>query len=243
MIKIAQAQLTEFISPYSYHQHEWKLNWEIITSNQKYDRPNENRSEKEEKALEAIASVGVIGGLQLQNLFKLSKQQIKSMCNRHLLVRHSIIKNDREIPIYTIGKYGANRIMPFYQSNYWLEMDQIEVLKCLSFFQFCLMFDEVEIIPSPKPFTAGLKMSDKLFYIYVERNGMKDLLMYLKWKDHFNHRIFIITEKIDYVRDIDIYMEQEQPLKLRVVLDEQLKRREFDVYYYDPNSEEKWIKG
>ncbi|MFD2658483.1 hypothetical protein [Gracilibacillus thailandensis] len=233
----------EFISPFSYIHHKWKINWELITSNQKYDRPNENRTIQEEKALEAIASVGVIGGLQIKNIFGIGKQQLKSMCDRHLLVRHTIEKNDKEIPIYTIGKYGANHIMPEYEVNYWIEMNTIEVLKCLSFFQFCYLFNDLEIIPTPKPFTAGIRMNNKTYYIYVERNGIKDLMMYLKWKRQFNKRIFLITENLDYVKDIEIFMESDQPLMLRVILDEQLKEREFDIYHYDSSSTEKWIKG
>lgn len=232
----------EFISPYSYVQHDWNLNWEIISSNKKYDRPNENRSEKEEKALEAIASVGVIGGLQLKNLFGISKQRLKSMTERHLVVKHTISKNGREIPIYTVGKYGANKIMPEYDENYWLELDTIKVLKCLSFFQFCYLFKEPDIIPSPEPFTAGIRMNGNPFYIYVARDGIKDLLMYLKWKQNFSERIFVITEKLDYIRDLDIFMETEQPLMIRVILDEQLKNRELKLYYYDKNSKEKWVK-
>lgn len=232
----------EFISPFSYVKHEWKLNWEIVPSNKKFDRPNENRTEKEERALEAIASVGVIGGLQLKNLFGISKERLKSMSARHLLVRHSIIKNGQEIPIYTIGKYGANRIMPEYEENYWLEMDTVQVLKCLSFFQFCFLLENPQIIPAPEPFTAGVKINSNLFYIYVVRDGIKELLLFLKWKKHFSERIFIITESLDHLRGLEVFMETDNPLKLRVILDEQLKKREFSLYYYDKNSQQKWIK-
>lgn len=247
--RVAQSssiEIKEFVSPFSYFKHEWDLKWKIIRSNQKYDRPNENRTEKEEKALEAIATVGVIGGLQLKNLFRISKQQLKSMENRHLVVRHSISQNGREIPIYTVGKYGANKIMPEYAENYWLEMNIVNVLKCLSFFQFCYLFPDVEIIPAPAPFTAGIYLNNQRkqpFYIYVVRDGIKDLLLYLKWKRQFTERIFIITEKLEYINSLEIFMETDQPLKLRVILDEQIKKRELKLYYYDKNDPQKWVKN
>lgn len=237
-----QTTETNFISPYSYVQHNWKLKWNIIPSNKKYDRPNENRNQKEEKALEAIATVGVIGGLQLRTLFNISKQRLKSMRERHLIERHILFKNDREIPIYTIGKYGANRVMPQFEENYWVELNTLQVLKCLSFFQFCHLFHDPEIIPAPEPFTAGIRIKQNVFYIYVERKGIKDLLLYLKWKKSYNERIFVITERIDNIKELEVFMESDNPLMLRVILDEQLKRREIELYHYDKNSPKKWIK-
>ena len=233
---------TEFISPFSYTKHDWKVEWKIIASNAKYDIPNENRSEKEEKALEAIASVGVIGGLQLKNLFQL--KNLKSMAKRHLIVEHRLKKNNQEIPIYTLGKYGANKIMPEYQSNYWLEMDEAQVLKCISFFQFCQMFNnqsDIEIMPVPEPFTAGIKLNGKLFYVFAEKDGIKELMLFLKWKKHFNESIFILTERLDYVKDINVFLET-TPLKIRVILDRQLKNREFKLYHYNSDQGE-WKKG
>lgn len=231
---------TEFISPFSYTKHDWKVEWKIIPSNTKYDVPNENRSEKEEHALEAIASVGVIGGLQLKNLFEINN--LRSMVNRNLLVEHKLKKNNREIPIYTIGKYGANKIMPEYQDNYWLQMDEVQVLKCISFFQFCQIFNDViEIIPAPEPFTAGIKLIGKVFYVFAEKDGIKELMLFLKWKKHFKESIFILTENLDYVKDINVFLET-APLKIRVILDRQLKDREFKLYYYNSDQGE-WKKG
>lgn len=235
-------EIDGFISPFSHHHFDWKLNWKVIPSNKKYDRPNENRTMKEEKILESVASVGVIGGLQIKNLFKANKDHLQSLERRNLLVRHELKKDDREIPIYTVGKYGANKIMPEYRENYWLEMNTVQVLKCLSFFQFCQLFDDPEIIPAPEPFTAGIRLNDKPFYVYVERNGIKDLLLFLKWKKMFKERIFIITERLEYIEEIKIFMEQEMPLMLRVILDEQLKKREFTLYHYEQNHPDKWIK-
>lgn len=235
----------EFISPFSYVQHEWKLDWEIVPSNKKYDRPNENRSEREQTALEAISAVGCIGGLQLKYLFGINKPRLKRMREKHLVVRHTLSREGREIPIYTIGKYGANKIMPEYEDNYWLKMDTLQVLKCLSFFQFCSVLDDPKIIPAPEPFTAGVYLKgidDHPFYVYVARDGIKDLLLYLKWKENFIERIFVIAENLDYLRGLEVFMESDRPLKLRVILDEDLKKREFRLYHYDQNNQGKWIK-
>lgn len=233
----------QFISPFSV-QHDWKLNWKIIPSNKKYDRPNENRSEREERALEAIAAVGVIGGLQLKYLFGINKTRLKRMREKNLIVKHSLLREGKEIPIYTIGKFGANKIMPEYEENYWLEFDTVQVLKCLSFFQFCCLLEEPIVIPAPSPFTAGvyLKGSNHPFFVYVERNGMKDFMYYLKWKKQFDERIFLITESLDYLNELAIFMES-KPLKLRIILDEQIKKREFQPYHYDYNHPKKWINS
>lgn len=236
-----EIQQTEFISPYSYIHHNWELKWVRIPSNKRYDRPIETRSEKEERALEAIASVGVIGGLQLKSIFKIGKVRLKNMRERHLVVRHSLLKNGREIPIYTIGKHGANKFMPEYEENYWVEMDVVKVLKSLLFFQFCQLFDDFRVVPAPDPFTAGIYLGDTPYYVYVERNGIRDLISFLKWKNSFSERMFIIAEKLENIKDIEIFMET-MNLKLRVILDQQLKERKFDIYHYDPDASGKWVK-
>jgi hypothetical protein len=168
------------------------------------------------------------------------------MREKRLVVRHTLSREGREIPIYTIGKYGANKIMPEYEENYWLKMDTLQVLKCLSFFQFCSLLDEAKIIPAPKPFTAGVYLKgipNHPFYVFVAKDGINELLLYLKWKKNFTERIFIITEKLEYLRGLEMFMESDQPLKLRVILDEQLKKREFKLYHYDKTNPYKWISS
>lgn len=225
---------TDVISPFSYTQHDWDIEWKRIPSNVKYDRPYEPESKKDQEILEAIACVGVIGGLQLKNLFNVDRQHIKKMMQRHLLVEHQIWKNnDKAIPIYTIGKAGANKIMPEYKQNYWMEMNVEDVLKCLSFFQFCYLFQdkEVSILPAPEPFSGSVQMDGKLFLIYVTRGKVEDLLMFLKWRKNFSDRIFIITESISYLKGLDVFIET-LSLKVRVVLDKDLKDRTSMFYYY-----------
>ncbi|GAE93089.1 hypothetical protein JCM21714_2126 [Gracilibacillus boraciitolerans JCM 21714] len=239
-----QAINNNFISPFSFIDHKWEIMWIQIPSATKYDKPNENRSEKENAALEAISCVGVIGGLQLQYLFGLSREHIKRMCEKHLLVRHTLYKTtqdgkSQEIPIYTVGRFGANNMMPEYKDNYWIELDTKKVLKALLFFQFCQLFKDIEIAPAPEPFTASIYLNDQLYYIYVERDGLKDLTLYLKWKKNFKERIFVVTENIQYLKELEMFIE-EQSLKLRAVVDEHLKKREFILWHFNDKTRE-WI--
>ncbi|WP_155982714.1 hypothetical protein [Paucisalibacillus sp. EB02] len=231
-----------FISPFSYNQHSWNLNWKRIASNEKYDRPYETQSEKEQRALEAIASVGVIGGLQLRRLFNLDKQRIKRMEARHLIVRHEIKTKDKIIPIYTIGKSGANKIMPKFIGNYWVEYDTEDVLNRMAFFQLCTLFDGVKINPSPSPFIASLKINGNDFYVYATRRNMNDLMMFLKWKP-FSERIIIVTEELNYLRPLKPFINSDK-MKVRAITDEAIKEGTpmfYRIYEDKENSIINWV--
>ncbi|WP_157052518.1 hypothetical protein [Ornithinibacillus contaminans] len=210
-----------FISPFSYNQHSWKLDWRRIASNEKYDRPYETQSEKEQRALEAIASVGVIGGLQLRKLFDLDKQKVKRMEARKLIVRHEIKKNDIVIPIYTIGRSGANKVMPEFVQNYWVEYDTKAVLNRMLFFQLCILFGDIKVRPSPSPFIASIKMNGNEFYVYATRGNINDLMMFLKWKP-IAERIIIITEDLNHLRPLKPFIFSDK-MKVRAITDNEIQ--------------------
>lgn len=216
-----------FISPFSYSQYEWKITWKRVPSNERYDRPFETQSVKEQKALEAIASVGVIGGAQLRQLFNLDKIRVKRMVVRKQLVRHELKRGNQSIPIYTIGKSGANKIMPVYIENYWAEFNAEEVLKRLAFFQLCYWFENAKIMPSPSPFTASLRMNNNEFNVYVTRGKVEDLMMFLKWQP-FTGRIIIIAETLNQLKPLEIFI---KGLKIRVIIDKELTEQTFKFYF------------
>jgi hypothetical protein len=217
---------TNFISPFSYSQHEWNLTWKRIPSNAKYDRPVETQSKKEKKALEAIASVGVIGGVQLKRLFNIDKQRLKRMVARKLIVQHELSRGNTVIPIYTIGKHGANKVMPQYEENYWVKFNIEEVLKSLAFFQLYYLLEKASILPSPEPFIGTLRMNNNDFYVYVTRGNSEDLMMFLKWKS-FSERIIIITETLNYLKPVEAFI---QGLKVRVITDQELRDKSLKFY-------------
>ena len=225
---------TNFISPFSYSQHEWKLTWKRIPSNARYDRPVETQSQKEQKALEAIASVGVIGGAQLKRIFNIDKQRLKRMVGRKLIVQHELMRGNTLIPIYTIGKHGANKIMPQYEENYWVKFNAEEVLKRLAFFQLYDLFDKVSILPSPEPFVGTMSMNGNDFYVYVTRGNTEDLMMLFKWKS-FSGRIIIITETLNYLKPVEAFL---PGLKVRVITDQELKSKCLKFYHLQENM---WI--
>lgn len=231
---------TNFISPFSYSQHEWKLTWKRVPSNEKYDRPFETQSVKEQKALEAIASVGVIGGAQLRNVFNLDKTRVKRMVARKQLVQHDLKRGDQSIPIYTIGKLGANKIMPKYIENYWVEYNTEEVLKRLAFFQLCYLLENVIIKPSSSPFIATLRIKNNYFYVYVTRGKVDDLLMFLKWNP-FSERIIIIAETLNQLKTLEIFI---TGLKVRVIIDIELKEGKSKFYHlYEKEGLKVWVSN
>ena len=209
------------LSPYSL-SHDWSLHWTRIPSNIKRSSFGNGESQKERKALEALAAVGLIGGVQLSRLFSLDKKRLKRMVTEKKIVRHEIHRNKQVIPIYTLGINGAvvAGLNERYESNYWVEYKTEDVLKRLLFFQLFQHFPESSVLPTQEPFSGAIQFHGKPIYVYVVRGDVNDLLMYLKWSGkHFNERLIIITESIRHLQPLKVTAET---LKVRVAVDADL---------------------
>ncbi len=209
-------------------KHKWMLNWERVASNHQKGVIYEI-SKKEKKALEAIASVGVIGGLQLSRLFHLDKKQISKMVYQRKIIRHEIIRNKIAIPVYTLGSTGIAKIAPRNIENYWFEYKKEDLLKRLTFFQFFELFPKeiARIAPAPKPFSGTIYVNKTPFYIYVSRGKLDDLLLFLKYGP-FHERMMIISENLEDLKPLDLYVKD---LKIRATTDADLKKGFQNAFY------------
>jgi len=215
------------ISPYSL-SHEWNLHWTRIPSNIKRSDYINGESPKERKALEALAAVGIIEGVQLFRLFSLDKKRLKRMVTERKIVRHELIRNKQTIPIFTLGINGAviGGMIDSYDSNYWVEYKVEDVLKRLLFFQLYKHFAGLKILPTPEPFSAAINFKDRPIYVYVARGDLSDFFMYLKWSSKKNNeRIIIITESFRHLQQLKL---KEESIKLRFSLDMDLQNNVAD---------------
>ncbi|RKJ51420.1 hypothetical protein D7X33_32205, partial [Butyricicoccus sp. 1XD8-22] len=170
------------ISPFSL-EHTWAVYWKRLPSNMQ-DRPILGQvASNEEKALKAIASVGLITANQLLNLYSLSSNKLTRMVKRNRIVQHEIVMNDKyRIAIYSLGINGAKIVgLPGYEVNYWVKYSIHDILKRLLFFSFYERFHQNELIPVPNPFMGAIIINDKPMFVYVVRGDLNDLSMYLKW--------------------------------------------------------------
>lgn len=239
-------QMQHAVSPFS-NQHKWELKWRRIPSRElsklRSGMVFDTNSRKERKSLEAIASVGLIEGNQLQQIFKLKKPQIRRMESFNLIMRHFIRKNGQDIPFYTLGPTSAEKIVPGFVPNYWVEYQIEDVLNRFMFFRLCdlLKHQNANVATAPKPFTGALELNGNLLYVYCTRGDTKDLQMLLKWKP-FTERMIIVTEHIQYLKPLDIFL-QDQKLKIRAITDEQLIRDYPQFYTFQENEDKvfNWI--
>lgn len=230
------------ISPYSL-SHEWSLHWTRIPSNVRQSDYVNGESPKEQKALEALAAIGVIEGAQLFRLFSLDKKRIKRMVREKKIVRHELRRNKQTIPIFTIGINGAviGGLKDSYESNYWVEYKIEHVLKRLLFFQLFQHFSKSQVLPTQEPFSGVIVFQRKPIYVYVVRGDVKDLLMYLKWSGkHFNERLIIISETIGHLQPLRV---SEENLKVRVALDVDLLEEidDFQKLFYFIDGSSKFV--
>lgn len=226
------------ISPFS-SQHQWELEWKRIPSRPlSKQRPGivfDTNSRKERKALEAIACVGLIEGKQLQQIFKLKKPQIIRMESFNLIIKHFIRKNGQDVLFYMLGPASAEKIVPGFIPNYWVEYRIEDVLNR---FMFCWLYDllkqqKANIGAAPEPFTGILEINGNPLYVYCTRGDTKDLQLLLKWKP-FTERMIIVTEHIQHLKPLDIFL-QTKNLKIRAITDEQLMRDCPQFYMYQEN--------
>lgn len=221
-------------SPFSL-SHNWNLKWQRHPC---YRKPKWfGNSPKEEKVIKAFTSVGVIGGAQLSRLFNMDKGRKKKMAREGKIIRHEMHKDKQIIPIFTLGPTGAEMILlEDYEHGYWVEYNVPEVLKRLLFIELYGKFPKAKILPAPSPFAGAIQFKRNLFYVYVVRGDMQDLLMHLKWKP-FAERMLIVTESLNHLQPLNVFAED---LKIRVTTDDDLKGDFRDLFYcWD---EGRWVK-
>lgn len=218
-------------------EHDWKLNWTTVPDHLRPYKYVNNESPKERRALEALACIGVIGGLQLSRLFSLDKKRKKKMVLEKKLVRHDIQKNKQLIPVYTLGINGAKAVnVPGYENNYWLAYGAEEMLKKLLFFQLYEWFPGSRISLAMKPFEGVIFYKNKPLYIYSAKGDLQDLMMFLKWKE-FRERLIVMTESLKHLEGLRMYSD----LKVRVTKEQDLHSKENDAIFYI-NSGTEWIR-
>ncbi|GAB3051349.1 hypothetical protein [Virgibacillus ainsalahensis] len=213
-------------SPFSL-ERPWELHWKRLPSNLRSINYINNESPKECAALGAIAKVGIIGGRQLSRLFRLPKKRLKRMEREQKIVRHEMHVNKQIIPIYTLGQAGAVITNVPYEPNYWVEYQTKDVLKRVLFFELYYYFPDAKIIPTPEPFVGAIEFHGNPFYIYVSRGGIKDLIMYLKWKGSpFAERMIVITESLKHIQPLVMHAKD---MKLRTTTDQNLLAGESNI--------------
>lgn len=212
------------LSPFSL-QHDWSLDWEIIPSASVKVHPHtHHNSLRERKALEAIASVGLIGKNQLKRLFRLKEYQLRGMSRSFKILKHKIVKNKEIVTeVYTLNQKGALLLeLEDYKKNYWLEYFPDDVLKRLLYFQVFHFFSNLEIVPTPKPFIGGVKTNNgNMIYIYVAKGNNDDLLRYLKWSKKPGQRLILVVENVNQLKPLELYLDE---LKVKVVIENDILR-------------------
>src|SRR5699024_9613437 len=208
------------LSPFSL-QHDWSINWEVVPSGINIDPRVAINSTNERRALEAIASVGVISKHQLIQLFSLREKQLKSMEKSFKILKHELIKNKEEKTIiYTLNTKGALALgLDNYKVNYWLEYYTNDVLKSLLYFQVYYFFPKLNIKPTPKPFTGGVETKSNMIYVYVVKGNNDDLSRFLKWEKKQVQRLVIVVENPQQLKHLELYLKD---LKIRVALEKDL---------------------
>ncbi|MGE7920658.1 hypothetical protein ACQKM9_17235 [Viridibacillus sp. NPDC093762] len=206
------------ISPYSLSSYEWSVNWVEqlkVTGNER--KSGTNKSEM--KLLKALMVVPIIGSKQAELLFGLTRKKADKMISEKKIIKHTVVRNNQTIPIFTLGELGAEIVNhPHYHKNYWSQYEIKSILKCLSFYNLYQYFSEFEMWKVQQPFTGIIRTKKSDMYVYVLNDKGADLQRYLLYDEDFVKRMIIITEKKEYVEPLIPLLAKSQ-IKLRVALD------------------------
>jgi hypothetical protein len=195
------------ISPFSL-RHEWNIQW------QENDKVHENamnwNGKEEEQLIPALANVGVLSSLQLKNLFlDGDKRKISKLCTTGKLIRHTLIRNKQEIPVFTLGPTAIEMLkdrLPFVD---WKDFKISDILQRLMFFQLISTFkkenQDIEIIPSVTPFVAAFKRNGKKIHVLIERGNEQEIIRTLKFYKP-KERFIFIKEHVDHGREINEFI-------------------------------------
>src|SRR5690606_39126517 len=96
-----------------------------------------------------------------------------------------------------------------------------DVLKRMVFFKLYEAFldYEPEIVPSPDPFVGAMLIGQKLYHVFVARDDVYDLLLYMKWNRNPEQRIIVVAEKLEYLSPLNPFLAD---FKVRATTDEDL---------------------
>lgn len=224
-------------SPFSI-THDWQLSWTHVPEHIEPHQYVNNESSKEQQALHFLSAAGVIGGIQLSRLFDLEKKRKRKMEKEKKIVRHTLIKNKQEIPIYTLGVNGAKAIgSTGYVHNQWKRLSIEKVLGRFMLVQLYEQFPGARITKAKDPFDGTLFLHKRPIYVYSVQHSTDSLLDLLKWGD-FHERIIVIAENVNDVESLLKYRE----LKIRVVLAGELHQKGKGTVDFYINSGDRWIQ-
>lgn len=234
-----------YLSPFSI-QHEAIINWKTMTSK---ERPNRNGMinvpDKMMNLIDDLAVVGVIGSAQCKRIYVRSNsgKHISKAMALGLLKEHELVRNKQQIPIYTLGPTGMMLAGIDYErnANFWKLLKKEDVMQRLVFFQLHGQFKEIEgikVVPSEKPFVAGIQILDNTFHVLVMRGNESIVQNYFKFEKDIPGRIIIVLETLNQVLPIQ---NEIKPFadRIRLTTDERLKMPLSEMFY--EFKENKWV--
>lgn len=226
------------ISPFSL-KHEWKLKWE--TNDKVHENAMNWNSKVEKELLPALAIVGAISSLQLKNIFfKGDNRKISKLCATGKLIRHRLMRNKQEIPIFTLGPTSVEMLKDRMPIVEWENFKITDVLQRLLFFQLISRFKKEEqsisIAPSAAPFVASFIRNGKKIHVLVDRGNEQEILHTLKFYPP-SERFIFIKENINYSREVNEYIAK---CNVRLTTDLELNQSLAEMFYLYRNGH--WVK-
>ncbi|MFS0783491.1 hypothetical protein [Bacillus sp. 1P06AnD] len=223
-----------------------ELKWQTLTTReQPIQSALLNCSPRLEDFCLDLSAVGVIGSVQALKLyFNNDKSKLKKAHELKFIKRHEILRGNKLIPLYTLGATGLFLVGNPLEANYWKEYNAQEVLRCLVFFQFLSHMrqgnNKIDVLPSKQPFTAAIRMNEKLFDILIVRGNENQINQLFRYEsEKLPKRMLVIVEEISHLMPVQ---EQMKPFlnRIRLTTDLELALPLNQMFY--KFHENAWIK-
>ncbi|MGN4128007.1 hypothetical protein ACMGD3_23835 [Lysinibacillus sphaericus] len=243
-----------------YSSENTEVQWKIIESRVE---PNKNitlstLSPKQRDLLNALSVVGVMGSAQMKDIFfKKNKKHISMAKDFGLVEQHTLIRNGRAIPIFTLGVTGValqKQLGGTKPLNYWQNFTVDDAMKCIVTYQLFGRYRQISdtyledisrFTPFQAQFASPFAKGVSTYSVGALRN-VNDIAAfetYLRIGQDIPQRMIFIVTNLDLIDRLQSVLKPYLKY-VRVVVDVDLKQSmEFKNMFYAFNEQvQQWGK-
>lgn len=228
-----------------------ELEWKIIGSN---SYSNESvliyisQNESLKNLCHALSVVGVIGSVQLNNIFlRRNKKLLRIALERHVLRKHNMYKDGTLYPVYTLGVNGLmfseNNLE---RINYWMPMKKHQVLNSLTYYRLLSKFqkyqDSAVVSKSldDSPFIGALSIRQSEFHVLILKGNENIIKNHIKYNyQSLPERMILVVEHLKDLDAINPYLKVLNQ-RIRVTTEANLEKRFEEMFYKLEGNE--WVQ-
>lgn len=257
MSQVTTQKMNSSGSPFSMSSDIY-IEWSALRTNIVATRDKMFRISTSDRFMEMCKDLSIVKVISSVQLKKYSSQMtnrnaaktIQSALKQGLILKHLLKRDNREIPIYTLGPLGLQILEGLNGKRIktdWQSYSKHQILQSLAFYHLYFGFREngfeLDDPIEDSPFIAKLGRGDKSFNVIVVKGNENEINSFFQHEDErVPERIILIVENINHLEPLQRYIKPYLN-RIRVTLDHHgnFDSTEFKDQFYKYNGLE-WVK-